>query len=141
MPIQADSGDGYDELPAKIKLVTALFAVSGGLSLPIAWLLLDASSSYSAAGASGMAEFSTALAIGTLLLAGLFLALAYGLWNARSWSWYGSVLLLTVGIVVGVWAIQRGGSLPFYVPAIGVVTLWALWDDQGAFGVDHELSV
>lgn len=141
MSTSTGSGGSHGELPTKTKLVTVLFALSGGLSLPVAWLLLDASSSYSAVGASGMAEFSTTLAIGTFLLAGLFLALAYGLWNARPWSWYGSMLLLTAGVVVNVWAIQRGGSLPFYVPVAGVATLWALWDDQAAFGVDHELPI
>jgi hypothetical protein len=134
-------GDGRGELPTKTKVVMALFAISGALSLPVGWLLVDASSSYAAVGASGMAEFSTGLGIGTVLLGGLFLALAYGLWNARSWSWYGSVLLLTAGILVNLWAIQRGGSLPVYVPVIGLVTLWALWDDQAAFGIEHGLPL
>lgn len=141
MSTQTRSGGGHGELPKKTKLVTVLFAIGGLLSLPVGWLLLDASSTYSAFGASGMAELSTTLAIGTFLLAGLSLALAYGLWNARAWSWYGAVLVLVAGIAVNVWAIQRGGSLPAYAPVVGIVTLWALWDDQAAFGVDHELPI
>lgn len=141
MSTQTRSATERTELPTKSKLLAALLAISGVLSIPMGFLFLSASSSLGGAAANGMAALSTTLAVVAFVHAGISLALAYGLWTARTWSWYGTVGFVSLGVLTGLWAILRGGSLPWYSIAIGLAMLWALWDDQRAFGVQHELPV
>ena len=141
MSTSSVTGHDPDEPPTKTKLVTVLFAIGGVLSLPVGVTLLGVSSAPVVEGASGMENLVTILAIGTFASGGIALTLAYGLWNVRAWSWYGTVLVTAAGIAVSLWAFLQSGRLPWYTLLVGLAVIWALWDDRGSFGLDHELPV
>ncbi|AGN02665.1 hypothetical protein L593_13630 [Salinarchaeum sp. Harcht-Bsk1] len=141
MSTSTASGYQVDETPTKTKLLTALFAIGGVLSLPTGILLLGASSAPAVGVAGNVTGILTVLAIGTFVFGGISLTLAYGLWNVRAWSWYGTVLVTVSSIGLSLWVLLQAGSLPWYNLLIALAVLWALWDDQAAFGLDHQLPV
>jgi len=67
------------------------------------------------------------LALGALALGALELALAYGLWNLRSWAWPLGIGLETAALVLSV--LQLGRGIPgshLLTLVLAVLTLWYL---------------
>jgi len=129
------------ETPQKTKLVGGLFAVGGVLSVLSGLSLFVASSQLGDIGMAGLAGLGAILGTVFLAIAGASIAIAYGLWNVKSWGWYGAVGLLGFEAVTGIWALLSGVGVLSITLVVAVVALWALWDEQSAFGLDHELPI
>ena len=74
---------------------------------------------------------------GILIIIGLaYFAVAYGLWNGRSWAWILTILISALGIVVGLVSIMigTGGSLLFII--VNVIIIYYLFkpDVKAYFG-------
>ncbi|GAB3681160.1 hypothetical protein GCM10028857_04960 [Salinarchaeum chitinilyticum] len=125
--------------PQKTKLVAGTFAI-GGVGAALSGLfLLVASSQLAGSGMGGLAGLGAALGVVVLAIAGVSIAVAYGLWTARRWGWYAAVALLGLGVVNGVWTLLSGAGLLVIPLVLSAGGLWVLWEEQAAFGLDHEL--
>ena len=63
-----------------------------------------------------MGSYST-LGIITLIIGVLYLILAWGLWTLQTWAFWGTVILVILTIINGIFGIGQG------VPATGIVSL------------------
>src|ERR1700681_4666399 len=63
-----------------------------------------------------MGSYST-LGIITLIIGVLYLVLAWGLWTLQTWAFWGTVILVVLTIINGIFGIGSG------VPATGIVSL------------------
>lgn len=124
--------------PQKTKLVVGVFAIGGVGSALSGLFFLVASSQLAGSGMGGLAGLGAVLGIVVLAIAGVSIAVAYGLWAVRRWSWYGGVALLGLSVASGLWSLLSGLGLPV-IPL--VISTGALWDEQAAFGLDYELPV
>jgi len=129
------------EPPEKTKLVTLLFVIGGVASAVGGVLLFVLSSWLSTVGLGFLAGLGSVFGVVLLVGAGVSFVVAYGLWNVQTWGWYAAVVLLSLGVLDGLRTLLQGGGVPLFTLAVGVGGLWALWDEQDVFGLDHELPV
>lgn len=129
------------EPPEKTKLVTLLFVV-GGVGSALAGVLLFALSSWlGSVGLGFLAGLGGVFGAALLAGAGVSFVVAYGLWKVQVWGWYAAVVLLSLGVLNGLRSLLQGAGVPLFTLVVGVGGLWALWDEQDVFGLDHELPV
>lgn len=107
--------------------VTVLAILAGAAA---ALALLASVGAFTAPG-DAFGGFAAAMGVFLLLYAVLAAAVAYGLWNGRTWAWYAALVVAGIGILNGALNILAG---EFLGGALGLVVngliLWYLLRDE-----------
>ena len=116
-----------------IEAVLGAFALLGALALiglgGVGGALLGSSGAEGGAAAGGILA-GLGIVFGLILgvIGALYLAIAYGVWKARTWAWMLGVAVSIVGIVFGVLGLAGGVNLFNLISlALPIVVIYYLW--------------
>jgi uncharacterized membrane protein (DUF2068 family) len=122
--------------PPKSKLVTGVFIFYGILGV-IGGLAMVAFADAVSSLPGDLAGLGIAGALIFFLLAGIDIALGYGIWNLEEWGWYGGVIIAALSVLWWVFTIVNEFSfLSLVLLLVSVYCVAALALDRVHFGVN-----
>lgn len=116
-----------------IEAILGVLLLLGALALiglgGLGGAMLGSSSVEGGAAAAGLlAGFGIVTGVILGIIGVLYLAVSYGVWKARSWSWMLGVIISIVAIVFGVLGLSGGISLGSIISlALPIVVVYFLW--------------